>query len=241
MEYKAYSFDLDDNLLKLPTVVYLENEKGEQKEFSTSEFEKVRNKLNELNLSLIENSFSNFSDDEQFFNDLENSEEAGSWRNLINCISKHANIFAIITARRHPSDVIKKGLKNEVLKRISKEELLNFRKIFSEKFNYLIKDETDEELLEIYFGYCKFYPVNNPEIKNKFGSNLNTSELKYLAFQEFQLYVNDHVKKMFGEKCKVKIGFSDDSVIHLKTMINNVLKKHGLFFYQTNDGGKSLI
>mgnify|MGYP000557168914 CR=1 FL=1 len=40
MEYKAYSFDLDDNLLKIPTLVYLKDKDNNIKEFSTLEFEK---------------------------------------------------------------------------------------------------------------------------------------------------------------------------------------------------------
>lgn len=237
MEYKAYSFDLDDNLLKLPTKIYLKDKSGKTKAFSTLEFERIRPNLEELNLKVTKDSFKDFFDDKKFLIDINKATKAGSFKNLEKCVTKHASIFAIITARGHAPKALKKGLKQAILKNISKTQLEKFHKTFSEK--YKIKSKTIEESLDKYLDLCKFYPTNNPEIKKKFGST-DTSELKSLAFEEFQKYIKKYVAKNFGEKTEVKIGFSDDSMSHLKKMVNNILKKHGLFFYRTGDDGKSL-
>jgi len=190
MEYKAYSFDLDDNLVSIPTVVYLKDKNENIKEFSTLEFEKIRGNMEELGLREFSDSFLNFDLDEAIF------------------------------------------------KNFTKKNFEDFRNSFTEKYKNYKDVKTDEELLDLYLDLCKFYPVNNKETKKELGNDLGTSELKAVAFEDFQKYVNLYVKEKFGDKCKIKIGFSDDSILHLKSIVNSVLKKHGLFFYQTKKEGK---
>ncbi|MBT6690554.1 hypothetical protein HN903_01855 [archaeon] len=238
MEYKAYSFDLDDNLLKLPTLIYLENKDKEQVKLSTLEFEKIRPNLKKLNLKITTESFKDFCEDSQFLIDINKATKAGSWGNLVNCIVHHASIFAIITARGHSPEAIKKGIKLTIEKYIPKSQLKKFSETFSMKYNLQLEDKSREEILDIYLDLCKFYPVNNKNIKEKLKAE-DVGELKSLAFEDFQNYITKYVKEKFGEETKVKIGFSDDSIFHLNKMVNNILKKHGLFFYQTNDEGKN--
>ena len=237
MEYKAYSFDLDDNLLRLPTLIYLKDENGGVKEFSTSEFEKIRSNLGKLGLRISKDSFEGFRDNEQFIVDINNSVKAGSWRNLEKCIVKHASIFAIITARGHSPLTIRKGLRQAIINNISDEQLEIFVQNFLSKYNIEIDDKSVENVLDVYLDLCKFYPVSDEGIKNKFGSE-DISELKFLAFEDFRGYVTKYIKEFFGEDTTVKIGFSDDSSSHLNKMVNNILAKEGLFFYRTDSEGK---
>lgn len=238
MEYKAYSFDLDDNLLKLPTCVYLKDENGEIREFSTFDFEKIRLRLDELNLEITDDSFKGFLNDEQFIIDINNSTKAGSWRNLEKCIVKHTSLFAIITARGHSPSILKKGLKQAIMNNISRESLEIFVGKFLEKYDVSVDDESIEGVLDAYLDLCRFYPVKNNEMLERFGSD-DVGELKFLAFEEFREYVKAHVRDNFGENVKVKIGFSDDSDSHLNKMVNNFLEKNGLFFYKTEGEGKT--
>ncbi|MBT3405261.1 hypothetical protein HN832_04770 [archaeon] len=242
MEYKAYSFDLDDNLLKLPTKVFLEDAKGNLKEFSTLNFEKIRPQMKKLGFKTNSNSFKSFEDNKQFLKDIEKATLAGSWKNIETCLVKHASIFAIITARRHNPETLKQGIKRAILKNFSKEQLEKFSKKFIEKYSIkkIGNQKFSEKILDQYLELCKFYPVNNPEIKKQFNSE-DTSELKSFAFADFQKYINNHVKENFGAETKIKIGFSDDSITHLNKMINEILKEHGLFFYQTKNKGKTLL
>jgi hypothetical protein len=238
MEYKAYSFDLDDNLLKLPTKVFVKDKNNKIKKLSTLKFEKVRTSLDEFGLRLFNDSFNSFRDDKQFLIDIKNSETAGSWKNLVNCMIVHSSIFAIITARGHNPEALKKGLKWAILKYISKSELKKFKNNFSKKYKLITKGKSTSEILDIYLNLCKFYPTSNKQIQKRFKST-DISELKFLAFEDFKKYVKRHVWKNFGKDIKVKIGFSDDSIAHLNKMVNSILKKHGLFFYQTDKGKKN--
>lgn len=238
MEYKAYSFDLDDNLLKMPTSVYLLDKNNNKKTFSTLEFEKVRPNMEKLELKEFDDSYIDFEDDKKFFEDIENSKEAGSWRNFVKCLTKHGSIFAIITARGHSKKTLREGIEKIILKKFTEKNFRDFRNMFYLKIRKFEENEATEKLLSEYLDLCKFYPVNNSEIKKEFGWDLNTSELKAIAFENFQKYINKYVKEKFGDKIKIKIGFSDDSLSHLRSIVNSILKKHGLFFYQTKDTGK---
>jgi len=238
MEYKAYSFDLDDNLLKLPTEISLKQPTGKILKISTLEFEKIRSSLKKLNLEIIPKSFEDFRSDEQFLIDINKSKKAGSWKNLENCIIQHTSIFAIITARGHTPKALKEGLKLAIIKNISKSQLQKFTQKFTTKYKIKSENLTQEEILDKYLNLCKFYPLNNPETIKKFKTK-DLGELKALAFEDFQNYIKKHVRENFGKKIKVKIGFSDDSIFHLKKIISSILKKHGIFFYQTSDKGKT--
>lgn len=239
MEYKAYSFDLDDNLLVMPTKVILENSSGKKKEYNTKDFEEIRNKLEKMKLRVIPETFKNFADDEQFLKDIKDSKEAGSWKYLIDCIVTHASIFAIITARGHSPEVLKEGLKLRVLSVLSDKQLNQFVESFKKNFNENISNKSAEELLEIYFNHCKFYPATYPALKERYGSEKTVSEIKAIAFRDFRKYLEKYVEENFKEKVDLKIGFSDDSTAHLSSIANSVLKDYGFFFFQTKEQGVS--
>lgn len=232
MEYKAYSFDLDDNLLRLPTKIYLRNEKQEIQEFSTLKFEKIRSKLKKLNLEITKDSFIDFEDDKRFLEEIPKSKKAGSWKKFERCIVEDSSIFAIITARGNSPSIIKKGIKIAILKHIPKNKLIKFSNNFLEKYNLHTKDKSIEHTLDLYLNLCKFYPVNNNQIKKRLKSN-EVSELKSIAFREFREYITKYAKEKFGKDIFVKIGFSDDSKTNIDKMINDVLRKEGIYFYET--------
>ncbi|MBT7705884.1 hypothetical protein HN747_00390 [archaeon] len=240
MEYKAYSFDLDDNLLKMPTKIYLEDSEGIKQAYSTLDFEKIRTRLDELGLKIIDESFASFEDDEQFMKDLGEATEAGSWGNLVNCVVKHASIFAIITARGHAPETLKEGMKKIILERLSLEQLDKFKLKFSERTGTDYGSKTHEEVLGIYLNLCKFYPVSHSSIKEEFGHDKSTGMLKAATFQEFRNYIHKYVKDNHGEDVEIKVGFSDDSIANLSSIVNEMLKQHGLFFYHTKENSKKM-
>lgn len=239
MEYKAYSFDLDDNLLVLPTKVILETRAGKKKEYNTLDFEKIRNSLDKLDLKIIQGSFKNFRGDESFLKDIKLSKSAGSWPYLIECIVNHASIFAIITARGHSPEAIRKGLGERILKDLSEEQLETFVQSFKKRFKENIANKSPEEVFEIYLGYCKFYPAMYPPLNEKYGKEKSVSEIKAISFRDFRKYLEKYVKENFKEKVELKIGFSDDSTAHLSSIANSVLKDYGFFFFQTKEKGVS--
>ena len=239
MEYKAYSFDLDDNLLILPTRVVLETRAGKKEEYNTKDFEEIRNKLEELKLKVIPETFKNFGDDEQFLKDMKASKKAGSWPYLIECIVNHASIFAIITARGHSPEILKEGLKRKLLEELTKEQLKEFVEAFKEKFKDDVTNKSAEEIFEIYLNHCRFYPTTYPPLKEKYGKDKAVSDIKAIVFREFRKYLVKHTEETFKEKVDLKIGFSDDSTAHLSSIANSVLKDYGFFFFQTKETGVS--
>lgn len=239
MEYKAYSFDLDDNILSLPTKVYLTNKKGKEEEFSTCDFEKNRGKLKELNLKITEKSFRNFKDDKVLLKDLKSAQKAGSWRNFKKCILKHTSLFAIITARGHSIEGLREAIEEVILKNLTNDELKEFKDKYIKKYKKE-KINSIKLALKDYLDNCKFYPTDNIKIKEKFGIE-DTSELKSLCFQEFREYIYEFVKNKFGNDVIIKIGFSDDSILHLKKITSKILEKENLFFYQTKENKKELF
>lgn len=239
MEYKAYSFDLDDNLLVLPTKVILTNNQGNKKLISTKKFEKIRYTLKEKELKITNETFKNFENDENFLEDIKKGKEAGSWKYLIECITKHASIFSIITARGHSPEIIKLGLKEKLLETLSKEQLNQFKRRFKLNYKGNLKNKTIEEIFDIYLKTCRFYPCNHPTIKNKYGDKKNVSELKAILFRDFRKYLQDYVKTNIGDNINIKMGFSDDSLAHLGSVANSVLKDYGFFFFHGKENGIS--
>lgn len=237
MEYKAYAFDLDDNLLKMPSLIYLEDENGKEKIFDTLEFEKIRPKLKEMNLQIKKDSYREFKGRKIILKQIDSAKPAGSWRNLIKCISKHASLFAIITTRGHPPRILKKAIKSKILKEFSKRDLEKFKKKYCKRYNLDPKNKSIKRLLSCYLNKCRFYPINNEKIKRKFKVT-DLSELKVESFEHFRRYLKRHVKSAFGQNTKIKIGFSDDSLNHLNKMMEKLEKEEGLYLYQTTNNQK---
>jgi hypothetical protein len=237
MIYKAYSFDLDDNLLLMPSKIYLENQDGKEEIFETLEFEKIRPKLKELNLKIKKDSYKEFTGRRIILKQIKDAKHAGSWRNLVKCISKHASVFSIITTRKHPLKILKKAIKIKILKDFSKKDLENFKINYCKKYNINPKNKQVKRLLSEYLNKCKFYPISNKKIKKKFNWQ-DLSDLKVECFKDFKKYLINHVKENFGENIEIRIGFSDDSLTHLNKMTSCLKKEDGLYFYQTINGKK---
>jgi len=118
-----YAFDWDDNILRMPTMIRLEKRVGDEwipTDVSTAEFAEVRSDKDNyrfLNQSPDE-AFSNFRDTGPsgpgiFLEDtkkaISSSRFAPAWNDFIECLS-NGSLFAIITARGHESESMRKGV-----------------------------------------------------------------------------------------------------------------------------------
>jgi len=118
-----YAFDWDDNILNMPTKIRLEH-KVEDKwiptDVSTAEFAEVRN--DKENWRLLNQSgdeaFANFRDTgpmggDIFIEDVKKavsmSNFAPAWKDFLECLS-NGSLFAIITARGHESEAMRRGV-----------------------------------------------------------------------------------------------------------------------------------
>lgn len=238
-----YSFDWDDNILNMPTVIHMEKEDNgiwRPIDVSTSEFAEVRN---DSKYRILQNdpskAFSEFRDfglrgDNAFKLDtikaITNGNFGPSWNDFIECLLG-GRIFSIITARGHESESIKKGIEwiiDNYLSNDQKYEMYNNILKFAyyyrdeEKYDVLYKDISNiskSPLIKMYLDKCYFIGVSNP---NSETSALNPEQAKKDALLRFKSKI-DNLSKKIG--VKFMIGFSDDdkkNVKHIEDLMNNI-------------------
>jgi hypothetical protein len=241
-ELHYYSFDWDDNLLHMPTVIHMDkliDGKWIPTDVSTAEFAQVRN--DEENYRLSNNdpvkAFSEFRDNgprgsESFLIDVKTAISQGdfgpSWESFIDCLKEGA-IFSIVTARGHEPDTIRRAVEYIIDNNLSEDDsymmynnCLKHSYFFasSEEFDRIPKGPVSKTpLISNYLDFCDFYGVSSPSFAKEFGegSASNPEHAKQLALEKFIEKCNNFGKKV-GAK-SVSVGFSDDdakNVEHVK-------------------------
>lgn len=268
-ELAYYALDWDDNILHMPTKILMDKKVGDDEwepvDVSTSEFAIVRN--DKENWRLRDNdptkAFSEFRDfgsrgSDAFLSDVKiaisNNETGPSWDAFIQCLVD-GDIFAIITARGHEPQSMKRGVEwiiDNVLTKDQKYSLYNnclkhafiFRTESDVNYDRIPKGNISQTpLIQEYLNVCDYYGVSSDSFAKKFGaaSASNPEKAKELALDAFV----EKCKK-YGEYigAPVSIGFSDDdpkNVEHVhtyfkeKSALANDLK---LNLYKTTDRTK---
>jgi len=238
-----YAFDWDDNILHMPTEIFLLNDKGEEVGMSTQDFAKYRSLIGIEDFDYNQNIIVGFANDSfRYFRDqldpnifvkdvqkaLDNDMRAKSFNKFIKCLTT-GSLFAIITARGHEPETMRRGIE-EVIKRFSSTErtsMLDHLKLFAHLFNKKIT--SDEELISNYLDLCEYIGVSAP---SRGGKPDNPEKAKEDSFLEFVDKCNSFAKELEddfndrGENWRViaKIGFSDDDPGNVKHM-DDVLKE----------------
>jgi hypothetical protein len=250
---KYYAFDWDDNLMYMPTKIYLKNDKGNVVGMSTEDFAEYRSKIGKKPVKYEGNTIVDFDDeafrdfrvsgDKKFMTDAMSAEIGPAWSDFVEAVN-NGSIFAIITARGHTPNVLKDTIHNLINKNkygLDKKEIVkNLRKYRD------ISDEddlTDDELIETYLEMCKYHPVSFGE-----GSAANPEELKVSAMRQFMEYVKN-LSQRLQEKAYFKnkisnyftpyIGFSDDDLKNVQAMKKHFDDESGLDIYHTGGGVKT--
>jgi hypothetical protein len=235
-----YSFDWDDNILNMPTLIRLEKKDGEKWmpiDISTAEFAIVRG--DKENYRFLNNNpdeaFSNFRDtgpmgSSVFLEDVKksvNERKLGpSWEDFIECLSNGA-LFSIITARGHESSTIRTGVEwilDNVLSEVQLfsmyNNLIRFHYLFDElgeDFPRLLKGVPSENtLIKSYLDNCHFVGVSAP---SRGGSPDNPEKAKEEALLKFMDDVDfaiEKLKQTTNEDWVGMIGFSDDDIKNVK-------------------------
>ncbi len=227
-ELVYYSFDFDDNILHMNTVIHMDKfVNGWQPiDVSTEEFAKLRSDKENYRLlnNNAEDSFSEFGDNgprgsNAFIEDVENAVNAGnfapSWNKFIDCIVS-GSLFAIITARGHEPESIKIAVRWIIETQLTieqKEELVSNLLKFHEEFS----NEPNNQIVEDYLDLNFYFGVSSATFIDKFGSELesvdgiamNTEKAKEIAFKFFIEKAHKYGDMI---NAKVKIGFSDDDI-----------------------------
>lgn len=250
---KYYAFDWDDNLMYMPTKIYLKNEDGESVGMSTEDFAEYRSEIGKEPFEYEGDTIVGFDDDafrdfkvtgdKKFVVDAMKAPTGPAWDDFVEAVNS-GSIFSIITARGHTPSVLKNAVYNLIKKNkhgLDQSELVKnlrkYREISDEE------DMTDEELIKVYLEMCKYHPVTFGE-----GSAANPEELKVSAMRQFMEYVRT-LSQRLQEKAFMKnkisnyfvpfIGFSDDDLKNVETMKKHFDDESGLDIYHTSKGKKT--
>ena len=250
---KYYAFDWDDNLMYMPTKIYLKDEDGNSVGMSTEDFAEYRSEIGKepfeyeghTIVGFDDDSFRDFrvTGDKQFLTDAMKAPTGPAWDDFVEAVN-NGSIFAIVTARGHTPSVLKNATYNLIKKNkhgLNQQELVKnlrkYRDITDEE------DMTDDELIKTYLEMCKWHPVSFGE-----GSAANPEELKVSAMKQFMEYVRTLSQKL-QEKAYIKnkisnyftpyIGFSDDDLKNVQAMKKHFDNESGLDIYHTGGGKKT--
>ena len=236
---KYYAFDWDDNIVHMPTEIILLSDDGEEVGMSTKDFAEYRHEVGKNNFDYKgktivgygKEPFRNFrvEGDKQFLIDAMRAEPGPAFDDFKESIN-NGSIFAIITARGHKPETLKKAVYNYIVSGfngIDKDMLLkNLRKYRT----FVDEDDmSDSELIKSYLELNKYHPVSFGEEKGA----ASPEELKVMAMDDFVSYIKGmaavlnkkaYIKSDIGNKfvpAKTFIGFSDDDPKNVE-----VMKKH---------------
>jgi len=237
---KYYAFDWDDNLMFMPTKIYLLDDDGEEVGMGTEDFAHYRTKIGKENfdyngytiVGFANEPFRDFktNGDGKFLKDVMSAElaENAAWPDFVEAINNGA-LFSIITARGHRPSTLKQGvlkLINSNRGGIDSDELYESLKKMRENAGEKVEDKETE--IKKYLDLCRFYPVTYGS-----GSASNPEESKIEAMNKFKDYVMNQVKKLNMRASKnivnkvsnnfvPMIGFSDDDIRNVKAMSKGV-------------------
>ena len=235
-DLKYYAFDWDDNIVHMPTKIFLKDKDGEEVGMSTEDFAEYRHIVGKKDfdykghviVGFAENPFRNFrtEGDKNFLVDAMKAKKGPAFDDFKEAIN-NGSIFAIITARGHNPETLKEAVYNYIANDfggISKDELVkNLRKYRS----FVGEDEmTDKELIDVYLSLNKYHPVS---FGDESGAT-NPEEAKVRAMNDFVDYIKGMaavlnkkawLKNDIGNKfvpTKPMIGFSDDDPRNVEVM-----------------------
>ena len=231
---KYYMFDWDDNVLHMPTRIWLERPRGDGWEVfgvSTREFARIRRDPQGWRPRNHDwdSAFEDFYDTGQrgeraFLEDTEAAldpivtgaeKPAPSFHRFRQALIE-GRLFAIITARAHAPDTIRKAVRmfiDRVLTADERAAMLRNLRGFMVHFGEDPEDLSDEQVLDRYLSLNRYHGVTSPEFQRMmgrtFGGAESPEEAKMLAVKDFVAHVIRILQEK-GAHHPVHIGFSDD-------------------------------
>jgi len=223
---RAYSFDWDDNILKMPTTIkMLKKTGGEWKPINvgTEDFAFFRN--NKM-YKLDDGAFDNFIDDDSFIEDLEKALNTKSYAPSFNKFKEaliYANPISIITARGHKPETLRKGMDIVISQTFSEDELGKMIDNIQQVFPELDGQELDV-ILKTYLDSHDYHPVTSEKFADRFGldsgSAVNPEENKKIALRDYVAKIVNKVGEMVNtDYNKLSVGFSDDDLGNIRAIV----------------------
>jgi hypothetical protein len=229
---RVYKFDWDNNILNLPTKIKL-YKNGNPLYVSTNEYAELRNNPE---YQIKSDAFEDFRDyglrgENAFIEDtikaIKGNNTAPSFKKFKEALI-YCNFFAIITARGHAPETIKRGVSVFISLALSVDEKITFRR----NLKNLYGDLPYIELINTYLNEQKYYPVSSEQFQKQFGSltGADKPELaKQIASKDFIEYIENVSTKLGASDIRIvkpkskgdlsiSFGFSDDDKLNVKSM-----------------------
>lgn len=239
---KAYVFDIDDNLRKLSTTIFLQKIDGAWDEVSTERYSQVR--MNFKSFGYVDEvdfckSFVNFRKEKDylFIDQILTSKPSYSWPDYVECVN-NASIYSWCTARGHSKAAFKEASKRMIMSNFEGLDycsLINNQRTYMDFMNISNINMTDEEVLDYYLNLCKFYGMEDEESSMEvlgIKECHNPSLFKPKAFNAFCEYIKQEFEQLLNNtseenreallKQGMHIGFSDDDTGTVSFLVNNI-------------------
>ena len=266
-DFKYYIFDWDDNILRMPTRIHLEKRQPDgtwaPHAVSTALFTVIRQDTdnyrpphNDWERAFRE--FRDFSDqpESKFLQDARKAIEAvltgtntpaPSFKAFRKTLTE-GRLFAIVTARGHTSETLRKGVRlfiDLVLTDAERETMLANLHGYRFCYDGLTAFGTNDQEIAYYLNLNRYHAVTSPLFKQWMADETHTSGItsaedrKQFAIRDFV-----HILHRPGQPLKrpVSVGFSDDdpaNIAAVENYISTVLARHfpGVKFcvYDTSD------
>jgi len=242
--FKYYIFDWDNNILHMPTRIHLEKRTAadvwEPVAVSTSFYSVVRNDRENYrppqgDWELAFREFRDFEEESEskFLTHTREAlapviagreKEGPSFRQFRKALIE-GRLFAIVTARGHRSETLRKGVEYFIAKVLTSEEqqemmanLRGYRAVFEQ-------DEiewTDEEVMTAYLDLNRYHAVTSPDFREKMGATEPGADIqeeaKQFAIMDFMRHVFRIVHQSGVDK-PISMGFSDDDPRNVRAVV----------------------
>ena len=226
-DFKYYIFDWDDNILHMPTRIYMEKLGADGRwtptTVSTGTFALVRADEAHYRMPAAggrEAAFRDFQDepdaetaDSAFIRDTRAAlarvaagEPPGPSFKTLRKTLREGRIFAIVTARGHASRTIRDAVRifiDTVLTPDEREEMLTNLRGYRYCFDKVECFGTDEEELDYYLSMCRYHAVTSPDFKEKlsgdsdFGARLADATSAQKPELAKEFAIRDFVEHLF--------------------------------------------
>ena len=257
-DFKYYIFDWDDNILHMPTRIHLEKRMPDgtwqPHSVSTAAFAVVRNDAANYRApdGVWDSAFVEFQDtadgnESRFLRDtrvslqkvLTGETPPGPSFETLRETLREGRLFAIVTARGHESESVKKAVRlfiELVLTPAEREEMMANLRGYRACFDGLSSFGTDEEELAYYLSLNRYHAVTNPGFRRWMAQEAENGRpapenAKQFAIRDFV----EHVIKLLSRtgasslRRPISVGFSDDdlgNVAAVERYIRDELARH---------------
>ena len=226
-DFKYYIFDWDDNILHMPTRIYLEKlgRDGVWRpvSVSTGTYALVRTDAEHYRMPRSGGraaAFRDFqdspdarTDDLAFIRDTKSAlariasgESAGPSFETLRKTLREGRIFAIVTARGHAPETIREAVRlfiDRVLSQDERDEMLANLRGYRHCFDKVDVFGTDEEELDYFLSMCRYHAVTNPDFRERlecdrdFGTRFAAADAERRPELAKEFAIRDFVEHLF--------------------------------------------